>query len=332
MMHWWTLACLWFGFVGLLPQAQAPTEACLRFHPEWLDLGAVKAGQVIERTVQVHNPRSYPVTVLQIKTSCGCTRHRIEPATVLPGGTAHLHLQFNTLGRPAGAQGWRVQLQVETPQGAQSAEMIVKADVEQELQISPAELTIYGGTRTTQHHITIRDLRSNRSLKVIKVESSSERIKAAIATNEPEAGATARPPLGIQLTIEGGFDVGVHEERLLIHTNDPQYALLQLPITIHRRGPQRFTSLPPMVDFRTQSTASQPHRVITLRDARGETINITKLSSTSKAVQAKVIRSSPGSVQIQVTWDRSPAMNERDFLQIELQGQPVPLNIPILFD
>lgn len=328
MTHWMVLhSAMMIAYLAWNPPA--PTQPQLILQPSTVNLGLLKVGQVIEQSITVHNPTNAPIHVTQLKSSCGCTRQRMEPSVIPAHGHAQLQLQLNTLSRTAGPQGWRVQLFSDGSPGAALAELLVQAQLEQELVVSPAEFTLYGGTRTTTHRIQIRDLRPQTRLRVVQLESSSPWIKAELLPRQDE---TDGKTVLIQMTIEGRFDVGLHEERLLIHTDDSHYTLLQVPITIHRRGSQRYTSLPAQIDFRSASGSAIAKRMITIRDSQGEPIPITQISSTSKAITAEIIRAEKGYVQIEVKWQAALHTPGQQTLQIHLQNQAKPHVIPMVFD
>src|SRR5262245_49621923 len=97
--------------VGMFSAALAtPARAELRFDPPQLDLGTVKSGQVFLHKVKVVNAGARPVTVNEIKGSCGCLRLALEPATLTPGQEGLLSLTVNTLSSNPGPQVWRVTL------------------------------------------------------------------------------------------------------------------------------------------------------------------------------------------------------------------------------
>src|SRR5262249_10525847 len=87
--------------------------ADLQFDPPWIDLRAVKAGQVFKKEARVTNAGTTPVQVREIKSSCGCLHPKLQPEVLQPGQTGTLTLQINTLSAPPGVQGWRVRLHMQ---------------------------------------------------------------------------------------------------------------------------------------------------------------------------------------------------------------------------
>jgi len=66
-----------------------------------LDLGTVVKGRKAVADVPVRNLGEGPLTVLGVSTSCGCTRASISPSTIPPGGTATLHVEYDSAAHEA---------------------------------------------------------------------------------------------------------------------------------------------------------------------------------------------------------------------------------------
>lgn len=60
-----------------------------------LNLGVVSAGSFVSSSVEVTNPTSEPVTVLNLQTSCGCVIPNTKELTILPGKTGSIPLKIN---------------------------------------------------------------------------------------------------------------------------------------------------------------------------------------------------------------------------------------------
>lgn len=69
---------------------------------ESLDLGVVRPGEVIKRTIEVANSLKQKVIGLKTKSSCICTTASISSESIMPFEHATLHLAVDTSGR----KGW----------------------------------------------------------------------------------------------------------------------------------------------------------------------------------------------------------------------------------
>ena len=61
-----------------------------------IQLGDVVNGEIIERDLRVENTGEAALTIDAVTTSCGCTQASVEPATIPPGGSGTLHIEFDS--------------------------------------------------------------------------------------------------------------------------------------------------------------------------------------------------------------------------------------------
>ena len=60
------------------------------------DFGDIPYGEVVSRDLVVRNDGSAPLVVESVSTTCGCTTATLEPMTIPPGGSAKLHIEFDS--------------------------------------------------------------------------------------------------------------------------------------------------------------------------------------------------------------------------------------------
>lgn len=82
---------------GGQPRLAAETE---RF-----DFGDVINGEVLTRDLIVRNEGDGPLVVEAVSTSCGCTKATLEPMTISPGGSATLHVVYDSGAHGPGLSG-----------------------------------------------------------------------------------------------------------------------------------------------------------------------------------------------------------------------------------
>ena len=59
-------------------------------------LGNVVNGDVVVRDVTVKNVGSADLVIKSVSTSCGCTQASLDSMTIPPGGSATLHIEFDS--------------------------------------------------------------------------------------------------------------------------------------------------------------------------------------------------------------------------------------------
>lgn len=76
--------------------------ACTRAQPrlatevERFDFGDVVNGEVLTHDLVVRNEGDAPLVIESVSTSRGCTKATLEPMTVPPGGSAILHVVYDS--------------------------------------------------------------------------------------------------------------------------------------------------------------------------------------------------------------------------------------------
>lgn len=77
----------------------AVDEDLIAFDPPVLDFGRVVAGSVVSKEVWVINRSDTPVTVVETKSTCGCTVARIAGETINPGDAVSTLVRFTAPSR-----------------------------------------------------------------------------------------------------------------------------------------------------------------------------------------------------------------------------------------
>jgi hypothetical protein len=77
-------------------------SACVSQQPEIVvetdsfDFGDVVNGEVVDHDLVIGNDGDASLVVGNVLTSCGCTTATLEPMTIPPGGSANLHIEFDS--------------------------------------------------------------------------------------------------------------------------------------------------------------------------------------------------------------------------------------------
>ncbi len=80
----------------LLLAACASGQPSLVAETESFDFGDVVNGEVRTYDLAIRNEGSAPLVVESVSTSCGCTKAMLEPMNLPPGGSAHLHVVYDS--------------------------------------------------------------------------------------------------------------------------------------------------------------------------------------------------------------------------------------------
>lgn len=79
-----------------MPAVQGPS---IEFKEQKFDFGNIKQGDVVEHTFLFRNNGSQPLTISNVRTTCGCTATDYPKAPVMPGETASITAKFNSAGK-----------------------------------------------------------------------------------------------------------------------------------------------------------------------------------------------------------------------------------------
>lgn len=107
------------------PREGAERRHSLRLDTTVVDLGAVKAGEIVSSSVRLTNDGTEPVEVETVSTDCECIGARVDDVDIAPGGSGRLRFEFDTHAS-SGRQFHKVT--VTLGQG-QALELCVVADV-----------------------------------------------------------------------------------------------------------------------------------------------------------------------------------------------------------
>ncbi len=92
-----------------------------------VDIGRIKAGEVVEYKAAIENRGNEPLVITGIETSCGCTSVEYERAPIEPGERGAFSFRFDSSGM------WGMQMkliEIRTSAGAAPYKIMVRAEVQ----------------------------------------------------------------------------------------------------------------------------------------------------------------------------------------------------------
>src|SRR5438094_10509272 len=94
-----------FSILALSLALAAPPEPVQVEHPV-IDAGEVKIGPSLTRRFAFINAATKPLTITDLKASCGCMTPTLAQRTYQPGERGELSREATTLSQPAGPHRW----------------------------------------------------------------------------------------------------------------------------------------------------------------------------------------------------------------------------------
>ncbi|WP_419192636.1 DUF1573 domain-containing protein [Kolteria novifilia] len=241
------------------------------------DLGKRRASGTIEETFAFRITGNQPVQIVDLVPSCGCVVPTLERRTYQPGETGEIRFGIHTTSQKSGPKDYKLGIAVRDP-APRTHVLTVSVELFSEITIEPSNLLIYlRGKQPLRQAIRIRDHRPE-VLRVTDVVSSSPRI-----TTKKDRGSSGTNVRQVNVTIDAAaFAIGRHEERIEIRTDDPDYPLIDVPVTVVRMP--RVSAFPDKIWLYAHSKDHAKRQVL-LRDERGEPVRIVHVESSIPGAQ-----------------------------------------------
>jgi hypothetical protein len=80
----------------LLVTACAGGQPDIKLITTHFDFGDVVNGEILSHDIVVSNEGNQPIVAKSVSTTCGCTTATLEPMTIPAGGSANLHITFDS--------------------------------------------------------------------------------------------------------------------------------------------------------------------------------------------------------------------------------------------
>jgi hypothetical protein len=273
--------------------AAAPAPGPLHVAAPSVDVGEVRVGPPLVRRFAFTNAGPEPLTITDLKASCGCLTPALNQRVYRPGEGGELALEVNTLSQPAGPNRWTVQLGYRCGDQAGELTLELTARLKQEIEVRPAAL-VFQGVGALTANVTVHDLRP-RPLRIESVAASVPFLHA-----RDEAGS-------VRVEISDDCPDGRHATTVTIATDDPDYREIKVPVTIIRTPKRRVTAAPARLTLAPGGSA-----LVQLRAADGTPVQVEAVESSSPALTHRWA-AGPGSfATVRVSLDRATAAGVRD--------------------
>jgi hypothetical protein len=277
-----------FALLALLAAAPAQPVAPLQCPAAVVARGDVKAGPPLTHTFELaHRGGPGAVTITKVEAGCGCVRRGLSAEALQPGETARLAVEINTLTQPDGPNRWQlvVGYRHDTPAGPQTGELVLAltANLSREVVVSPPQVAFSTATGATQT-ITVTDTRPN-PFTVTRVTTTSPHLTATPAA--PAAGPDGVRRQAIVLTLAADAPLGTREETVVLHTGDPAYPELRIPVRVVKRAASGLVVTPDAVALRLAAGGPEVSALVQLRSPDGTPVRVLHVASDSPEVTAR---------------------------------------------
>jgi hypothetical protein len=296
-------------------------RAGLEGDPPVFDAGEVHAGAALGHRFSVVNRGPEAVEIVEVRPSCGCVTATPDRRRLLPGESASLLLEVNTLTQPDGPTSWRATLRCRCGDRVEDTALTLLARVRADIKLEPSALVVEtdGAVNRT---VTLTDRRP--ALMSVKAETSCPQVRARM--DAPTRDGDGSWTYAIRLEAPAELPEGRYEEALHIHTSDPEYPDLKLPFTIVKRGRRSVNATPAVVEL----SAGSPSRLVVLRG--GDEVEIGSVDADAAAVTCEWAAGARPTAAVRVRVDpaRLPPDGLKATVHIHLvKPAPQTLDVPV---
>ncbi|WP_166820183.1 DUF1573 domain-containing protein [Thalassoroseus pseudoceratinae] len=224
--------------VGFRQAGARPTDStakvdrpALMFDQYAVNLGKVPAAKIVQARFGFRNAGTEPVTITELKPSCGCLQPKIEKTQYAPGETGTFYLRSDAATQESGPQEYWLTVKYEDPKPRET-KLLFKLELpERRVTITPRALTFYQfSSQSTTQTFTVNDFRA-KPLTVLNATCKTSHVEVQV--QQVDSGQkVAGPQAKISVTVAGDVPPGIHEHVVKVETNDDVYPTLWIPIQV----------------------------------------------------------------------------------------------------
>ncbi len=186
---------------------------------------------------EFHNAGKKPITIKNIKPSCGCiqVRMRNQGKPIQPGEEGEFYLEVDTTGETSGFHEYRARIdyiQADDDKSLISENVLYRVEVpRKKITVRPRALIFYQlSSKETSQTLELTDFRPGQSFKITHVQVDSEFLTAGEATTAKDQNGNLQ--ISIPVTAKGSVPSGKHTGSIIIDTNDQEFPQLRIPVLI----------------------------------------------------------------------------------------------------
>jgi Protein of unknown function (DUF1573) len=205
------------GYLAFERTPVMPTPAVVSVSPDVADFGTVGQGEFRVAEFQIFNPLAEPLEMLDVKTSCTCTKFDLEPRHIAPGSAGKVTLNWSSSNR-RGELDLSATLVVKFPDDrVVGFPLNIHAEVEPDIRVSPSVVE-FTADKSEVRRVTLSPGRMG-DFQVKQTYSSHSSLTVRPVTGDPRSFDLVYTPtpggLPPQLTVDLVTD-SRHEPTLMV--------------------------------------------------------------------------------------------------------------------
>jgi hypothetical protein len=231
MRRHWLLVLV--GLLAMSGTAQAQNWPDTLFSERSFDFGPVPRGGVVRHPFVLTNRLNVPITILNLRVSCGCTSGTASASVVQPGQQAIVEAQMDTrnfVGRKS------TTLFVSVMAGNKESEigLGVSSMILSDVVLNPGVVDFGQVSRGQSPSQAIAiDRIGKPDWKILKLTSACKAINASLQETQRQNGAVSYV---LTVALKADAPAGVIRDEIRLFTNDPETPSIPVPIGAQIRG------------------------------------------------------------------------------------------------
>ena len=281
------------GVIGTRAEARAPEWARALFAESAHDFGPVPRGARVRHNFVLTNRLAEPVTILNVRASCGCTSGLATNLPILPGQVAPVEAMMDTTNF-TGRKETTLFVTLMTASGKEAeVRLAVASTILSDIVLNPGTID-FGATargEAPKRSLTIDRLGAP-EWKALRMNSASRAIEASLVE-------TRRSPAGVgyalTVTLKPDAPAGPLREEIRILTNDRESPSIPVLVTGLVRGsgltasPSTLTLGPPGSQARVLIRGPRPFRITGI-EGIGDGLDVVGIDATSRPAHVLTLR------------------------------------------
>ncbi len=270
--------------------------AKINFDAEEYDWGVIYQGETVTYEYKLSNDGDQPLSISQVKTSCGCTVAKDWPKLLAPGQSGVIQIKFNS-----GSRQGRNEKSIAVHSNDTARPLVklkIHGNIKKVIDILPSQVVSVGVvTLGESAEGTFEAFPVEGKMAIGKMEYNREKLDVNYEKIKKEDG---REGYLFTVKLKQGIPIGRIYEAIKIKTDLARKKEFTVKITGNVAG--RIRAYPSRLNFSSVKLGEEKKHEFTLKRTDGKLLKVQQIVVDNKAVKAEVVGGPEGSaVLISVT-------------------------------
>jgi hypothetical protein len=238
--------------------AEIPASPTLSFEQYLIDYGQVVPTEEVRTHFGFMNMADRPIQIDRLEPSCGCLQPRLDDKyrELDPGERGEFLIRIQTANQAVGPKEYTVIVHYRDPEPRQTTVRFRVTLPDNQVALKPRALMMYlSGTAPLVQTAEVIDRRPHK-FEIVKLEVEP----ANLATVEPSGefdDSEDHRHYKLRIEVNPELPDGSHRGVIWVHTNDPAYQTLRLPLAVQKGAVPKTARN--RTDFRARAASQGDH-------------------------------------------------------------------------